>query len=127
VTYWRSKALGHEPIHCSSEMVPPSSAPRAAGNSALLLKEPTMASKNPFGKSRPSSNPYVSLNYRGWSWSILKLYKSPESSLKDPYARAFCNVVSPIVGPGGELGDVYLSEIPGARAWLAAEASKVPA
>lgn len=86
-----------------------------------------MASKNPFGKSRPSSNPYVVLSSpgSGWSWSILKLYKSPESSLKDPYARAFCNVVSPIVGPSGELGDVYLSEIPGAKAWLAAEASKV--
>lgn len=48
-----------------------------------------------------------------WTWQVLKHYASSEAEAKDPYARVFCNVISPIVGPQGELGDVYLSEIRG--------------
>lgn len=70
-----------------------------------------MAVKNPLGKMRKVASPYLVVNGGGWSWKILKLYKSPASSMNDPLARAFCNVVSPIVGPSGEYGDVYLSDI----------------
>jgi hypothetical protein len=78
-----------------------------------------MAVKNMFAKSRKPGNGYVVINNAasGWSWEILKLYKSVASSLNDPYARAFCLVKSPIV-PEGEFGDVYISEIPGSRSVL---------
>jgi len=84
--------------------------------------------KNAFGKSRKPGNAYVVLGGNGWKWEILKLYKSPEASLKDPYARAFCYVH----GIEAEYGDVYLREIPGAMAWLnsmayAANAAKAAA
>lgn len=76
--------------------------------------------KNIFGKSRKAGNAYAVVEGGGWTWEILKLYKSLESSKKDPYARAFCFVH----GVEDEYGDVYLSEIPGAYAALEAAAAK---
>jgi len=74
-----------------------------------------MATKNPFGKTRPVDRPYaVVYGANGWRYDILKLYKGLESSRKDPYARAFCNVH----GFETEMGDVYLRDIPGAFAAL---------
>jgi len=46
-----------------------------------------------------------------WIWYVLKKYQSPEAEAKNPYARWFCDVVSPIVGERGELGDVYVRDI----------------
>jgi hypothetical protein len=45
-----------------------------------------------------------------WTWEVYKKYQSPEGETKNPYARWFCKVKTPIV-PEGELGDVYISEI----------------
>jgi len=72
---------------------------------------------------RPASDPYEvwATPDGSWVWNVLKYWKSPESSAKDPYARVFCNVVSPIC-PDGELGDVYLREIK-AQATLVKEVS----
>lgn len=80
--------------------------------------------KNEYGKRREPGNAYVVLidHRTGWRWEILKLYKSPEASLKDKYARAFCNVH----GFATEMGDVYLTEIPGAHVWLRSLIAKDP-
>jgi len=67
--------------------------------------------KNLCGKTRPKDKPYeVWSNDSGWTWNVLKKYKSDEAESADPYARYFCFVTSPFC-PTGELGDVYTSEI----------------
>ena len=79
--------------------------------------------KNIYLKTRQADDPYITFKgavyqgTEGWQWMILKLYKNPTNSLADPYARAFCFVTSPMCR-FGELGDVYISEIPGATEWL---------
>jgi len=47
---------------------------------------------------------------KSWTWYVLKKYKSQESEDGDPYARWFCDVVSPIC-PNGEMGDTYVKDI----------------
>ena len=69
-----------------------------------------MASKNPCAKTRPTSNPYEVWVAGSWTWNVLKKYQVDDNK---PYARWFCNVVTPTC-PDGELGDVYVSEIKGA-------------
>jgi hypothetical protein len=71
--------------------------------------------KNEYGKSRPESKPYFVIIKGSWEWRVLKLYKSPAASLKDPYARAFCTVSSPMTFGGCDMGDVYVNDIPGFR------------
>lgn len=68
--------------------------------------------KNPCGKTRPRNDPYeVWQSHDGtWTWNVLKKWQSPEGEAKNPYARWFCDVVTPIV-PNGEMGDVYVSDI----------------
>jgi len=67
--------------------------------------------KNLCGKTRKTDNAYETWsNNSGWTWKVLKKYKTDEASLKDPYSRWFCHVSSPYC-PEGELGDVYVSEI----------------
>jgi hypothetical protein len=46
----------------------------------------------------------------GWTWYVLKKWQADDDR---PYARWFCDVVTPIC-PNGEMGDVYVSEIKGA-------------
>ena len=78
--------------------------------------------KNPCGKMRPVDNPYEiwsnkdkATNSNLWEWHVLKKYKQPSSEAKDPYARWFCAVYSPItreqMSQGYELGDVYVTEV----------------
>jgi len=43
-----------------------------------------------------------------WTWYVLKKWQSDDDK---PYARWFCDVVSPIVGEAGEKGDVYVEEV----------------
>lgn len=74
--------------------------------------------KNPYGKTRPNSLPYAVYvqDLRGvgeWRTSILKLNQSPEKAAQNPYASAFCVVVTPYTGPSGDMGDTYLKDIPG--------------
>jgi hypothetical protein len=69
----------------------------------------TIKVKNLCGKTRKQDNPYeVWQSFDGtWTWNVLKKWQTDDSK---PYARWFCNVVTPIC-PNGELGDVYVAEI----------------
>ena len=69
-------------------------------------------SKNLCGKTVSRENAYeVWQSFDGtWTWYVLKKWQSPENEAKNPYARWFCDVVTPIV-PEGEMGDVYVSDI----------------
>jgi hypothetical protein len=68
-----------------------------------------MTTKNLAGKMRPTENPYeVWRSHDGtWTWNVLKKWQANDDK---PYARWFCNVVTPIC-PDGEMGDVYVAEI----------------
>lgn len=72
---------------------------------------------NPYNKERKPGNPYAIFEQGGWKWKLLKLWQRPDLALANPYARAFCMVESPIV-PDGEMGDVYVVDIPGCKDWL---------
>ena len=50
-----------------------------------------------------------------WKWFVLKKYKSSESEAKDPYARYYCAVQSPITNGRFEYGDVYAQTVKGAN------------
>ena len=64
--------------------------------------------KNPCLKERKSNDPYeVWANTSGWEWHVLKKWQANDDK---PYARWFCNVVTPFV-PGGEMGDCYVKDI----------------
>lgn len=65
--------------------------------------------KNLCAKTRKTSEPYeVWQSLDGsWTWNVLKKWQGDDDK---PYARWFCNVVTPIC-PDGELGDVYVSDI----------------
>ena len=65
--------------------------------------------KNTCAKTRPRANPYeVWRSFDGtWTWRVLKKWQADDAK---PYARWFCDVVTPIV-PEGEMGDVYVAEI----------------
>lgn len=74
--------------------------------------------KNPYGKTRKKDNPYFVIEQHGWVWRVLKLYQAPAASTKNHFSRAFCLVSSPHC-PGGELGDVYVRDVPGLTMLLA--------
>lgn len=66
--------------------------------------------KNTMAKTRnlaKGEKPYEVWQAGTWTWNVLKKYQTDDTK---PYARAFCQVVTPIC-PYGELGDVYISEI----------------
>ena len=65
--------------------------------------------KNLCGKTVKRENAYeVWQSLDGtWTWYVLKKYSINDDK---PFARWFCDVVTPIV-PEGEMGDVYVSEI----------------
>ena len=46
-----------------------------------------------------------------WLWFVLKKYKTEENTLKDPYARYYCAVQSPMTHGRFEYGDVYATEV----------------
>ena len=68
-------------------------------------------SKNLCAKTVSKENAYeVWQSFDGsWTWYCLKKYQSPDNEAKNPYARWFCLVVTPIV-PEGELGDAYCND-----------------
>lgn len=70
--------------------------------------------KNLCNKTRPETHPYEiwgnSPLMPNWFWFILKKYQTPENEKKNPQARWFCLVKTPIV-PDGEYGDVYIHDI----------------
>ena len=65
--------------------------------------------KNECGKTRPRDNPYERwVSFDGsWTWEVLKKWQADDDK---PYARWFCNVITPYV-PDGEMGDVYVADI----------------
>jgi hypothetical protein len=72
-------------------------------------------SKNKCGKTVKLKDAYEVWETPGaglgkWTWYVLKKYQTPENEEKNPYARWFCCVVTPIV-PNGEYGDVYVRDI----------------
>lgn len=71
-----------------------------------------MATKNECAKTRKANDPYEVWIAKGtgWVWSVLKKYQGPEAEAKNPYARWFCFVTSPMC-PEGELGDVYCKDV----------------
>ncbi len=67
------------------------------------LRQP-LATKNLRGKTVDRENAYEVWQAGSWTWYIKKFYQSPAAMAKNPYARVFCEVVTPIM-PEGELGD----------------------
>ena len=65
---------------------------------------------NTQGKTVTRDRAYEVWRAGNWTWYVLKKYQSPENEAKNPYARWFCDVVTPIC-PDGEMGDVYVREI----------------
>ena len=57
-----------------------------------------------------------------WEWQVLKKWQADDAK---PYARWFCNVVTPIV-PHGEMGYVYVAEIKACAKLVAREGVPVP-
>ena len=45
-----------------------------------------------------------------WTWEVYKKYKKPEAERKNPHARWYCKVMSPMM-PEGEFGDTYVRDI----------------
>ena len=66
--------------------------------------------KNECAKTRPVDNPYEVWKAGEWTWNVLKKWQVNDDK---PYARWFCQVVTPMTGPRGDLGDVYVKDIKG--------------
>jgi hypothetical protein len=64
--------------------------------------------KNLCGKTVKRENAYEVWQTldESWTWYVLKKYQADDNK---PYARAFCEVVSPYC-PDGELGDTYIAD-----------------
>ena len=71
-----------------------------------------MASKNPCAKRVTPEYAYeVWQSYNGtFTYFVLRKYQSPEQEAKNPYARWYCMVQSPIT-PKGDYGDAYVSTV----------------
>lgn len=63
--------------------------------------------KNLCAKTVRRENAYEVWQAGDWTWYVLKKYQADDNK---PYARWFCDVVTPIC-PEGEMGDVFVSEI----------------
>lgn len=70
--------------------------------------------KNLCAKTRKVDKPYEiyqSPLASDWEWRVLKKYQNPENEKKNPYARWFCAVKSPMTYGEWEYGDTYISDI----------------
>ena len=70
--------------------------------------------KNPYGKTVTADKAYAvytDTRLPGWTWYVLKTYQSPENAAKNPYARVFAKVTSPMTGSYGDLGDTYVKDL----------------
>ncbi|MBU2177419.1 MAG: hypothetical protein KJ556_20195 [Gammaproteobacteria bacterium] len=75
---------------------------------------------NIYGKTRPLDKPYKIFSsqlrpYTDWEWRVLKAYQNPEQEARNPYARWFCAVRSPMTFGSWDYGDTYVADIPGAE------------
>lgn len=64
--------------------------------------------KNECAKTRPTDNPYEVWTNGSWTWKVLKKWQADDNK---PYARWFCQVISPFTGPLGDMGDCYVNDI----------------
>jgi hypothetical protein len=64
--------------------------------------------KNPCAKSRKVGDPYEVWVAGDWTWNVLKKWQVDDNA---PFARWFCQVVTPMTGSRGDLGDVYVKDI----------------
>jgi hypothetical protein len=67
-----------------------------------------MGKKNECGKTRKVGDPYEVWVAGEWTWNVLKKWQADDNK---PYARWFCQVVTPMTGSSGDLGDVYVADI----------------
>jgi len=70
--------------------------------------------KNPCRKTRKVDQPYEiyhSNRLPGWEWRVLKKYQAEEAETKNPYARWYCAVKSPMTYGSWEYGDSYVKDI----------------
>jgi len=63
--------------------------------------------KNTCAKTVKRENAYEVWQAGTWTWYVLKKWQADDSK---PFARWFCDVVTPWC-PYGELGDVYVNDI----------------
>ena len=69
-------------------------------------------SKNLCNKTRNIDDPYeVWTGLGGFEWRVLKKYQNTENEAKNPYARWYCAVRSPMTYGSWEYGDTYISDI----------------
>lgn len=85
---------------------------------ASEVKEKLLPTKNTKAKTRDIASPYETYASNGWEWRVLKHYQNPANEAKNPYARVFCAVRSPMTWSPmtygkWEYGDTYCREIPG--------------
>ena len=66
-----------------------------------------MYMKNLCSKTVTRDKAYEVWQAGSWTWYVLKKWQGDDDK---PYARWFCDVVTPIC-PDGEMGDVYVAEI----------------
>ena len=66
-----------------------------------------MYMKNLCSKTVTRDKAYEVWQAGSWTWYVLKKWQADDNK---PYARWFCDVVTPIC-PDGEMGDVYVEEI----------------
>ena len=80
--------------------------------------------KNTWRKSRKADNPYYEITTRdGWNYKVLKMNHDP----RKPFASAFCIVTTPMTGSSGDMGDTYVTEVPGlVAAWIKAHTPPKP-
>ena len=82
----------------------------------VIPKRGARGSKNLCGKTVKranayevwSSNPGNPSDPQAWTWYVLKKWQANDDA---PYARWFCDVVTPHTYPGCDTGDVYVSDI----------------
>lgn len=71
--------------------------------------------KNLCAKTRKVDDPYEIYKgigpLAGWEWRVLKKWQSPSNEAKNPYARWFCAVKSPMTYGDWEYGDTYITDI----------------
>lgn len=67
--------------------------------------------KNEKGKTRKVNDPYETYQAGDWEWRVLKHYQAPNAEKRNPYARVFCAVKSPMTHGSYDMGDTYLRDI----------------
>jgi hypothetical protein len=77
---------------------------------------------NPFGKSRPTENPYaIYAGPAGFEWRVLKTYKLAKN--EDSYSRWFVAAKSEATYGSFEMGDTYKGDVTSFGRLVAADPS----